>query len=187
MEHVLRTAVEVDDDRRHRMRGTCMACVDDCERDLARDTRFAAGLLQNSRMRSLAASEHRELRLMFYSPPANDDVRNRLVAWATALPQYTVDGERVLQHIAHVELAFPTLPDGSAWAPGRTAGFSIVQKGTVFFREKRWREGYLGVSIWVPAAVYTALFARCIELSEQNIKFDVVGMYSSHFAPRAVL
>ena len=152
------------------------------------DVRVAfSELVALRKARGTFAHDVRELQLMFYSPPVDDDIRNRLVAWATALPTYTNAGERDLHRVAHVELSFPTMLDGSRFSVGRTGAFSIVQNSKVFFREKRWRAGYSGVTFFVGSEQYMRLFMLCVELAGAGIAFDAFGMYASHFAPRALL
>lgn len=195
MENVLAQAAVCRAGASHTRRTQCMAAAvaradgdEDPDSDTTRDVRATfAGLVALRKTHNMFSREVRELQLMFYSPPADDDIRNRLVAWATALPTYTNDGERDLYRVAHVELSFPTMIDGSRFASGRTGAFSIVQNSKVFFRDKRWRAGYSGVTFLVDSERYARLFMRCVELAGSAIPFDAFGMYASHFAPRALL
>ena len=130
----------------------------------------------------------RKLQLMFYAPPDDDYLVNRLVAWATAEKTYTQRGSSELQRFAHVELSFDDDPNGSGKLdPQRTLAFSIVQNSTVFMQFKSWRESYVAVTLLVSQEQYAKLFMRCLELSQQKIAFDKFGMYASHFAPSAML
>ena len=146
-------------------------------------------LLQTmSSAKNVQETGSRKLQLMFYVPPDDDFLVNRLVAWATAEKTYTHRGNSELQRFAHVELSFDDDPNGSGKLdPHRTLAFSIVQNSTVFFQFKSWRESYVAVTLMVSHEQYAWLFTRCLELSQQKIAFDSFGMYASHFAPSAVL
>ena len=135
-----------------------------------------------------AGSRARKLQLMFYTPPPDDFLVNRLVAWATAEKTYTHAGSLELQRYAHVELSFDDDPyGGGKLDPHRTLAFSVVQNSTVFFQFKSWRESYVAVTLAVSTEQYQQLFARCLELAQQKIAFDSFGMYASHFAPGVIL
>ena len=186
MESVLQNLQIYNDNRTRIGRENCLrAALGDCDSTTDKTADFTLKNLEANKQ----SSHHgfRELQFMFYIPPDDDDIRNRMVAWATAEVKYSSVGERYLQKIAHVELSFATFPDGTHFSTNKTAGFSINQGSFVFFREKSWRKGYIVVTILIPSDKYVRLFQKCAALSQEKIKFDAFGMYASHFAPRDLL
>ena len=125
--------------------------------------------------------------MMYYVPRAEDYLINRLVASATAKTEIVDTGEEKSVHFSHVEMSFPCDDHNKYFDNDKTMGFSIVQKGTVYFRLKSWRDEYIAIRIYLDAAIYIKMYQTCVLLALQNIKFDSFAMYAAVLLPADVL
>ena len=127
--------------------------------------------------------KERYVDLMFYTPPKNDVIINRFVAYATKQSEYKVTGEETFSEFAHVEISFHVDLDNKPFEANKFMGFSITQKSKVYFRLKYWRPEYTPLRIVVSEDAFCSLFKLCKFIAVQNIKFDSVGMYTGTIAP----
>ena len=136
-----------------------------------------------------AAEPEISLSLMCYQPAPDDYLTNRLVAYATSKRIYDWQGNECYTSFAHVELSFSFDVNGSRLFadPNHSLGFSINQFSNLYLREKTWKAEYHCISMSVPMTKYRHLLQLCTTLSQQNIPFDFMGMYSAPFLTDAFL
>ena len=128
------------------------------------------------------------IELLFYTPPSNDYLINRVVSAMTKQKIFQKNGETYEVGFAHVEISFPYDRDTLCANRDTNLSFSITQNSVAGFRERTfWREGYTALAISLPGAVYQRLFDICVEMSLSNIRFDKLGMYLAPYASRSYL
>lgn len=126
--------------------------------------------------------------LLFYTPPSDDYMINRLVSKLTSRQLFKNNGESYRVAFAHVELSFPYDPDTMSLDKEKNLSFSITQNSVAGFRERTyWRDGYSALAISLSRCAYINLFNVCLEISSRNIQFDKLGMYLAPYASRSFL
>jgi hypothetical protein len=128
------------------------------------------------------------IELLFYTPPSNDFMINRIVSAMTKQKMFKKNGESYDVGFAHVEISFPYDRDTLLANKDTNLSFSISQNTTAGFRERTyWREGYTALAISLSSCAYRRLFDVCADISRKNIGFDKVGMYLAPYASRSFL